>query len=132
MTVEEAAELVIQAGSMNSEGNIFFLDMGKSIKIIDLAKKMIELSGLTWSLDNKKNADIKIVITGLRPGEKLFEELVIGNAIKETTHPKIISIKESFVSLSELKKEFKKINKEKNKNIEIIIKKLVTNYQGLT
>ena len=90
MTVEEAAQLVIQASAINNKDNIFVLDMGKPIKIIDLAKKMIELSGYTWTMNNNEKADIKIKIIGLRPGEKLYEELSIENKLYKTQHPKNI------------------------------------------
>ena len=131
MTVEEASELVIQAGAIKAEGNIFFLDMGKPIKIIDLAKKMIELSGLTWELNNKTGADIKIKITGLRSGEKLFEELAIGDNTENTIHPKIISIKENFMPLDELKKEFKKFKDHLSDDNILFVRKLVNKILNL-
>ena len=131
MTVEEASELVIQAGAIKAKGNIFFLDMGNPIKIIDLAKKMIELSGLTWELNNKKGADINIIITGLRSGEKLFEELAIGNNTENTIHPKIISIKENFMPLDELKKEFKKFKDNLSDDNILFVRKLVNRILNL-
>ena len=79
MTAKEAAELVIQAGSMAQEEMFLFYDMGKEVKIYDLAKKMIQLSGLKLKDKNNKDGDIEILITGLRPGEKLYEELLIEN-----------------------------------------------------
>ena len=97
MTVQEAAQLVIQASAIRTKGNIFVLDMGKPIKIIDLAKRMIELSGLTWTMDKSRNKGIYINLTGLRPGEKLYEELSIGNKTYRTKNPKIISIEEDFI-----------------------------------
>ena len=111
MTLEEASQLVIQASSIKADGNIFVLDMGKPIKILDLAKKMIELSGLSWSTDENKIGDIKILFTGLRPGEKIFEELSIGNKIKKTEHPKIMSLEEEFIPFLRLKKILEKYSK---------------------
>ena len=89
MTITEAAQLVIQAGSMGKHSEVFVLDMGKSIKIIELINKMISLSGLT--IKNKENisGDIEIKIIGLRPGEKIYEELLIGNNPEKTIHQKI-------------------------------------------
>ncbi len=111
MTIPEAAQLVIQAGAMASisgavgQGAVFVLDMGEPVKIIDLAQRMIELSG--FSLQNEKNpdGDIAIEIVGLRPGEKLYEELLIGDNPMPTEHPKIMKAQETFKSWAELEKE---------------------------
>lgn len=89
MTAREASQLVIQAGAMGNGGEIFLLDMGNPVKIIDLAKQMIELSGLSIRDDENKNGDIEINITGLRPGEKLYEELLIEGNSSKTVHPRI-------------------------------------------
>jgi FlaA1/EpsC-like NDP-sugar epimerase len=103
MTIPEAAQLVIQAGAMAEGGEVFVLDMGDPIRIVDLAHKMIELSGLSVkSLDNP-HGDIEIHITGLRPGEKLYEELLIGDSHQKTIHPKIMKAQEVFIVWSELK-----------------------------
>ena len=93
MTIKEASELVIQAGAMAKGGEVFLLDMGEPIKIYDLAKKMIQLSGLQLKDKNNPNGDIEILITGLRPGEKLYEELLIENKSLPTIHPKIFKAK---------------------------------------
>ena len=88
MTTQEAAQLVIQASAIesdNSKGNLFVLDMGQPIKIIELAKKMVELSGLKWKMSKDEDGDIEIKIIGLRPGEKLYEELIIGNQSQNST-----------------------------------------------
>lgn len=90
MTIPEAAQLVIQAGAMASGGDVFVLDMGAPVRIIDLAKRMVELSGLAVRDVNNPNGDIEIVITGLRPGEKLYEELLIGDNPSPTEHPRIM------------------------------------------
>lgn len=97
MTIPEAAQLVIQAGAMGKGGDLFVLDMGEPIRILDLAKRMIHLSGLETKDENHPNGDIEICYTGLRPGEKLFEELLIGNEISETAHRRILRAKEEVI-----------------------------------
>ena len=117
MTIQEAAQLVIQASAIESnteKGNLFVLDMGSPVKIIDLAKKMVELSGLKWKLNSLDDGDIEIKIIGLRPGEKLYEELMIGNQKLITQHPKIIQIKEKFEPLLKIKKKISKFNYRHN------------------
>nr|WP_264755008.1 nucleoside-diphosphate sugar epimerase/dehydratase [Moraxella osloensis] len=95
MTIPEAAQLVIQAGAMAQGGEVFVLDMGEPVKIMDLAKRMITLSGLKVKDQNNPNGDIEIVIAGLRPGEKLYEELIIdGDNIEKTQHPLIMQARE--------------------------------------
>lgn len=102
MTIPEAAQLVIQAGAMAEGGDVFVLDMGQPVKIIDLAKSMIELSGLTLKDASNPEGDIEIEITGLRPGEKLYEELLIGDDPKETSHPRIMKANERFLDWPQL------------------------------
>lgn len=102
MTIPEAAQLVIQAAAMSKGGDVFVLDMGQSVKIIDLARRMVELSGLTVRDEHNPDGDIEIEITGLRPGEKLFEELLIGDSPKATSHPRIMKAHEDFIPWSEL------------------------------
>lgn len=102
MTIPEAAQLVIQAGAMAKGGDVFVLDMGESVKIIELARRMVELSGLTVLNEQNPDGDIEIRIAGLRPGEKLFEELLIGNNPKPTSHPRIMKAHEDFIPWSEL------------------------------
>ena len=94
MTIPEAAQLVIQAGAMGKGGDVFVLDMGDSVKIIDLAKQMIRLSGLEVKDAAHPEGDIEIQVTGLRPGEKLYEELLIGDEVQKTTHPRIMTASE--------------------------------------
>lgn len=94
MTIPEASQLVIQAGAMGEGGDVFVLDMGESVKIMDLAKRMIQLSGLKEKDINNPNGDIEIKITGLRPGEKLYEELLIGDNVDKTDHPRIMKANE--------------------------------------
>lgn len=98
MTIPEAAELVIQAGSMGKGGDVFVLDMGEPVKIIDLAKRMIHLSGLEIKDDNCPDGDMEIQYTGLRPGEKLFEELLIGDNVVGTEHSRILRAEECCLS----------------------------------
>ena len=102
MTIPEAAQLVIQAGAMGKGGDVFVLDMGESVKIIDLAKQMICLTGLEIQDENHPKGDIAIKITGLRPGEKLYEELLIGDNVTQTTHARIMTANEVMLPWSEL------------------------------
>ncbi|MBR9870841.1 MAG: polysaccharide biosynthesis protein [Gammaproteobacteria bacterium] len=94
MTIPEASQLVLQAGSMGKEGEVFVLDMGEPVKIADLARKMIHLMGLTEKNQERPDGDIEIVYSGLRPGEKLFEELLIGDNPQGTSHPRIMMARE--------------------------------------
>jgi FlaA1/EpsC-like NDP-sugar epimerase len=103
MTIPEAAELVIQAGAMAEGGDVFVLDMGESVKIVDLAYRMIELSGLSLKDEVNPDGDIAIEVTGLRPGEKLYEELLIGDDPRSTAHPRIMKAHETFLTIDELK-----------------------------
>lgn len=103
MTIPEAAQLVIQAGSMGQGGDVFVLDMGEPVKIVELAEKMIHLSGLSVRSDKNPHGDIDIEFTGLRPGEKLYEELLIGDNVVVTQHPMIMSANEDFLSWELLK-----------------------------
>lgn len=103
MTIPEAAQLVIQAGAMAKGGDVFVLDMGQPVKIVDLARRMIELSGLTVQDETHPEGDIEIKITGLRPGEKVFEELLIGDNPKPTAHPRIMKAHEEFLPWVDLK-----------------------------
>jgi FlaA1/EpsC-like NDP-sugar epimerase len=101
MTIPEAAQLVIQAGAMAKGGDLFVLDMGQPVKIMDLARRMVELSGLTVKDEQHPEGDIEIAVTGLRPGEKLFEELLIGDNPKSTEHPRIMKAHEEFIPWAE-------------------------------
>lgn len=102
MTISEAAQLVLQASAMAKGGEVFVLDMGEPVRIFDLARKMIELSGLTLRDADNPDGDIEIQITGLRPGEKLFEELLIGDNPQPTPHARILRANETFMPLSDL------------------------------
>ena len=101
MTIPEAAQLVIQAGAMSKGGEVFLLDMGKPVKIVDLAKRMIRLSGLQQKSEAHPQGDIALEYTGLRPGEKLYEELLIEGDVSPTLHPRIFHAHEEKVSWDE-------------------------------
>jgi FlaA1/EpsC-like NDP-sugar epimerase len=102
MTIPEAAQLVLQAGAMAKGGDVFVLDMGQPIKILDLARRMAQLSGLTLRDENNPDGDIAIEVSGLRPGEKLYEELLIGGNPEGTEHERIMKAHEDFVTWSVL------------------------------
>lgn len=102
MTIPEAAQLVLQAGAMAHGGDVFVLDMGEPVKIMDLARRMVELSGLRVRDDDNPEGDIEIVISGLRPGEKLYEELLIGDNPEGTSHSRIMKAREDFIPWTEL------------------------------
>ena len=104
MSIPEAAELVIQAGSLGRGSEVFVLDMGEPIKIFDLAKKMIRLSGLEVFNEETKEGDIEVIFTGLRDGEKLYEELLIGDNVSKTEHERIFKAEEESMSWQEVLK----------------------------
>ncbi|WP_339386226.1 nucleoside-diphosphate sugar epimerase/dehydratase [Vibrio caribbeanicus] len=99
MTIPEAAQLVIQAGAMGKGGDVFVLDMGEPVKITDLAVNLVQLSGLEVKDESNPYGDIAIEFSGLRPGEKLFEELLIGDNVDETAHPRIMTANERYLPL---------------------------------
>ncbi|MCG8295060.1 MULTISPECIES: polysaccharide biosynthesis protein [Pseudomonas] len=109
MTIPEAAQLVIQAGSMGRGGDVFVLDMGEPVKIVELAEKMIHLSGLSARSERNPHGDIAIEFTGLRPGEKLYEELLIGDNVIATRHPMIMSAEEDFLPWDVLKERLSEL-----------------------
>ena len=134
MTIPEAAQLVIQAGAMAEGGDVFLLDMGEPVKIIDLAQRMVDLSGLSVRDEAKPDGDIEIVVTGLRPGEKLYEELILGDDPQPTMHPKIQRAQDPFIPWDEIEVDLEtmKILLSHN-NVEVILavlQKLVAGYQS--
>ncbi len=133
MTIQEASQLVIQAGAMAEGGDVFILDMGEAVKIIDLAYRMVELSGLQVRDEKNPDGDIAIVVTGLRPGEKLYEELLIGDNSQPTAHPRIMKAHENFIAWEPLKKKLQPLLLAvNNNNAEIIrhlLKGLVSGYR---
>jgi len=132
MTIPEASQLVIQAGAMAKGGDVFVLDMGQSVKIMDLARRMIELSGLTVKDAHNPDGDIEIEITGLRPGEKLYEELLIGDNPKPTSHSRIMKAHEEFIPWAELEDKLKALEMALNVNdvgvIRLMMQQLVPGY----
>lgn len=133
MTIPEAAQLVIQASSMADGGDVFLLDMGEPVRIYDLAVKMVYLSGLLVRDEAHPHGDIEIKVTGLRPGEKLYEELLIGDNPQLTPHPKIMKAHEEFISWDELQQELEKLNLAIESSDAMLmremLRKLVPGYQ---
>ena len=133
MTIPEAAELVIQAGAMGLGGDVFVLDMGEPVRIFELAKRMIDLSGLTRRHKGNPHGDIEIKVTGMRRGEKLYEELLIGENPSPTQHARISKANEKFVPWHQLKAQLCSLNLALSVNdvplIRGFLKQLVTGYQ---
>ncbi|RDK12125.1 polysaccharide biosynthesis protein [Cupriavidus lacunae] len=125
MTIPEAAQLVLQAGAMAHGGEVFVLDMGQPVKIMDLAKRIIQLSGLTVRDDHNPDGDIEIRITGLRPGEKLYEELLIGDNPEGTAHERIMKAREDYVPWPEFAPELAMIRLAAERNDEKMIKEIL-------
>jgi FlaA1/EpsC-like NDP-sugar epimerase len=132
MTIPEAAQLVIQAGAMAKGGDVFVLDMGQPVKIMDLARRMVELSGLTVKDEEHPEGDIEIAVTGLRPGEKLYEELLIGDNPKPTVHPRIMKAHEDFIAWAEFEAKLNALEMALNVNdvgvIRLMMQQLVAGY----
>jgi len=132
MSIPEAVQLVIQAGAMAKGGDVFVLDMGESVKIIDLAKKMISLAGLQLKDKYNQGGDIEIQYSGLRPGEKLYEELLIGDNVKGTQHPRIMKAHEEYLQHSELVELLSKLKDsladDNSDEIKQVLTKLVGGY----
>lgn len=133
MTIPEAAQLVIQASAMAVGGDVFVLDMGEPVRIYDLAAKMVYLSGLLVKDEAHPHGDIEIKVTGMRPGEKLYEELLIGDNPKPTAHPKIMKAHEEFLSWNNLQIKLEKLSRaldtSDEKLIRNLLKDLVPGYQ---
>jgi FlaA1/EpsC-like NDP-sugar epimerase len=133
MTIPEAAQLVIQAGAMSTGGDVFVLDMGEPVRIADLAQRMVELSGLSLRDAINPEGDIEITVTGLRPGEKLYEELLIGDNPKPTQHPRIMKANEDFLRWDELQDRLNVLQSLMQANdvpaIRGLLQELVPGYQ---
>jgi FlaA1/EpsC-like NDP-sugar epimerase len=125
MTIPEAAQLVIQAGAMAKGGDVFVLDMGQPVKIMDLARRMVELSGLTVKDEEHPEGDIEIAVTGLRPGEKLYEELLIGDNPKPTVHPRIMKAHEEFIPWAEFEAKLTAMEMALNVNDVGVIRQMM-------
>jgi|TARA_R100000049_G_C1953734_1_gene104309 FlaA1/EpsC-like NDP-sugar epimerase len=136
MTIPEASQLVIQAGAMAKGGEVFVLDMGSPIRIQDLARRMIELSGLTVRDEANPEGDIPLEIVGLRPGEKLHEELLIGNAPVQTSHPQIMMAREHFIEWSLLEGRLEELREKialrDITGLLMLLEELVTEYRPET
>ena len=133
MTIPEAVELVIQAGSMGQGGDVFVLDMGNPVRIADLAKKMIHLSGLQVKDSDNLNGDIEIKYTGLRSGEKLYEELLIGDNVIETDNPMIMRAQEDMLAWGKLKLILDElevaINNDNHKKLRALLIKAIPEFK---
>ena len=128
MSIPEAVQLVLQAGSMAKGGDVFVLDMGDPIRILDLAYRMIHLSGLKPIDNDNPDGDIQINFTGLRPGEKLYEELLIGDDVVQSKHPRIMQAREEKLKTEEILKFIEMIKKSRDLQDETIIKNLLLEY----
>jgi FlaA1/EpsC-like NDP-sugar epimerase len=133
MTIAEASQLVIQAGSMGVDGDVFVLDMGEPVKILDLARRMIHLSGFEVKDAEHADGDIEIVFTGLRPGEKLFEELLIGDNVSGTDHPRILRARELEMEWQDLKLVLQELEQAcigfDSVRVRALLKSVVSGYQ---
>jgi FlaA1/EpsC-like NDP-sugar epimerase len=136
MTLTEASQLVIQAGAMSEDCDVFVLDMGESVKIKDLIYRIVKLSGLTVKDENNKEGDIEIKIIGLRPGEKLYEELLLGDNPQKTQHPKIQKAQDPFIPFNQLEVDLNNLRSllDHNKVLEVkeLLTKIVKTYQSNT
>ena len=134
MTITEAAQLVIQAGAMSEKCDVFVLDMGKSVKIKDLVYRIVELSGLTVKDEEHVEGDIEIKVTGLRAGEKLYEELLLGDNPQPTTHKKIKKAQDPFIPLSELEKHLTVLKSHlannKAADVKLMLENILSTYQS--
>ena len=127
MTIPEAAQLVIQAGSMGQGGDVFVLDMGEPVRIVELAEKMIHLSGLSVRSEKNVHGDITIEFSGLRPGEKLYEELLIGDNVAATQHPMIMRANEDMLSWDELKDRLTQLMDAVRKDDYVLVRQILSN-----
>ena len=125
MSIPEAVQLVLQAGAMAKGGDVFVLDMGDPIKILDLAYRMIHLSGLKPIDTENPNGDIKIKFTGLRPGEKLYEELLIGDDVIQSEHPRIMQAREEKLTLDIIEKKVLEISNFRENQDDLAIKNIL-------
>ena len=132
MSIPEAAELVIQAGAMGEGGEIFVLDMGDPVKILDLAKRMVRLSGLEVRDNSNPEGDIEIVFTGLRDGEKLYEELLIGDNVSSTEHKGIMQASEEYLEWEKVEGLLEQLRASiEKRDHELAVNILINNIVGL-
>ena len=134
MTITEASQLVIQAGAMSEDCDIFVLDMGESVKIKDLIYQIVKLTGLSVKDENNIEGDIEIKIIGLRSGEKLYEELLLGDNPQNTQHPKIQKAQDPFIPFNQLEIDLNTLKTllDHNKVFEVkeLLTKIVKTYQS--
>ena len=134
MTLTEASQLVIQAGAMSKDCDVFILDMGKSVKIKDLIYRIVQLSGLTVKDENNQEGDIEIKIVGLRSGEKLYEELLLGDNPQKTQHPKIQKAQDPFIPFNQLEVDLNNlktlVDNNEVANIKKMLSEIVKTYQS--
>ena len=132
MSIPEAAELVIQAGALGKGGDVFVLDMGEPIKIYDLAKRLISLSGMELKDEDNPEGDIEIIFTGLRPGEKLYEELLIGDRVSTTEHKRILRAEEDFLVAEEIEQYINLLQEAEKKGdvkaLKEVLRKVVSGF----
>lgn len=133
MTIPEAAQLVLQAGGMGEGGDVFVLDMGEPVRIIDLARRMVHLCGLEVKSDSSPEGTIEILHVGLRPGEKLYEELLIGDNVEKTNHPLIMRAQEAEIAWEVLQQQLQKLDAAcmafDHEQIRTLLKELVVEYE---
>jgi FlaA1/EpsC-like NDP-sugar epimerase len=136
MTIPEAAQLVLQASAMAHGGDVFVLEMGEPVKILDLAHRMVALSGLKVRDKDHPDGDIEITITGMRPGEKLYEELLIGNNPRPTEHLRIMKAQEEFIPWQALEPQLHELKLASQNNqanqIKMLLQSLVNDYQPVS
>jgi FlaA1/EpsC-like NDP-sugar epimerase len=133
MTIPEAAQLVIQAGALANGGDVFLLDMGEPVKIVELARRMIVLSGFDVRDELNPDGDIEVVEVGMRPGEKLYEELLIDGNPEKTIHPRIFKSQEGFLLWNQLENKLQELNLALQSNDEevllTLLQELISGYQ---
>ena len=125
MSISEAAELVIQAGAMGKGGDVFVLDMGEPVKVYELAKRLIRLSGMELKDENNPEGDIEITFTGLKPGEKLYEELLIGDNVSTTEHKRILRAEEDFLTTEELEQHIDLLKEAEKEGDVVALKEIL-------
>jgi FlaA1/EpsC-like NDP-sugar epimerase len=125
MSIPEAVQLILQAGAMGQGGDVFVLDMGEPVRIADLARNMIRLAGRTIRDAQHPDGDVEIAFTGLRPGEKMFEELVIGDGIGKTRHPGILRASEGFMPWKDLEPVLQRLEAAVSQHDAVQVRQLV-------
>jgi FlaA1/EpsC-like NDP-sugar epimerase len=126
MSIPEAVALILQAGAMGEGGDVFVLDMGEPVKIADLARNMIRLAGRTVRDAERPNGEVEVVFTGMRPGEKMFEELVIGAELRPTAHPAVMVAVEGFEPWSSLEPRLQRLEAAISQHDGAGVRRLVT------